>query len=175
MGPKRNPSSQECTLIRHLYFKTLGFFFFFPSGIISPCDTLSIIGMPFFPGPQWELIRLLVLKHVGGSLLVTTHFIEASVIHRGLHIFQVYDLMSRGRQTPMVASRRSRSYIAPNTSCSLLLSIFVCFCFHLSDFCFFRYSWFTVFCPFSALQQSAPVTRTFFFSHYPPSGSIVSD
>ena len=47
-----------------------------------------------------------------------------------------------------------------------------------NDFYFFHFSWFTVFCQFSAVQQSDPVTRTyitFFFSHYPPSCSIISD
>ena len=38
-----------------------------------------------------------------------------------------------------------------------------------NDFYFFHYSWFTVFCQFSTVQQGDPVTHTCvhsFFSHY---------
>ena len=44
-------------------------------------------------------------------------------------------------------------------------------------FIFFHYSWFIVFCHFSTVQQSDLITHiyTFFFSHYPPSCSILSD
>ena len=40
--------------------------------------------------------------------------------------------------------------------------------FFSNDFYFSHYNWFTVFCQFSTVQQSNPVTRvyTFFFSHY---------
>ena len=49
----------------------------------------------------------------------------------------------------------------------------------LMIFIFFHYSWFLVFCKFSAVQQRDPVTQTyihaFFLSHYPPSCSVISD
>ena len=48
------------------------------------------------------------------------------------------------------------------------LRVFVCL-FTLMIFIFFHYSWFTVFCQFSAAQQGDPVTYTCihsFFSHY---------
>ena len=60
--------------------------------------------------------------------------------------------------------------------CSFLLFLF------FNDFYFSHYSWFTVSCQFSAVQQSDPVTHThthtyiyILFSHYPPSCSITSD
>ena len=43
------------------------------------------------------------------------------------------------------------------------------FFFIYNDFYFFHYSWFTVFCQFSTLQQSDPIENTCmhsFFSHY---------
>ena len=38
---------------------------------------------------------------------------------------------------------------------------------NFNDFYFFRYSWFTVFCQFSTVQQNDPVTHTYIhsFSH----------
>ena len=47
----------------------------------------------------------------------------------------------------------------------------------INDFYFFHYRWFTVFCQFST-QWGDPVTSTYihsFFSHNPPSCSIISD
>ena len=59
---------------------------------------------------------------------------------------------------------------------SLLLVVLF---FNFNDFLFFHYSWFTVFCQFSPLQQRDTVSlthsHTFFFSHYAPSCSITSD
>ena len=54
---------------------------------------------------------------------------------------------------------------------SLLLGIRTVFIFFsfLMIFILFHYSWFTVFCQFSAVQQGDPVIHTYmhsFFSHY---------
>lgn len=55
--------------------------------------------------------------------------------------------------------------------------VFFIFLNFLNDFYFFQYSWFTVFYQFYTVQQRDPVTHTYivFFSHYPPSFSIISN
>ena len=48
----------------------------------------------------------------------------------------------------------------------IMISIFS-FIYFLNDLSVFQYSWFTVFCPFSAIQQCDPVAHTYIhsFSH----------
>ena len=92
------------------------------------------------------------------SIVYMYHIFTHSSVDRNLNCFHVLAIVKS---------------IAVNieVNVSLQIVVFSGYFFFNNDFYFFHYSWFTVFCQFSAAQQGDPVKHTCvlsFFSHHVP-------